>query len=79
MLPLLTSASAPPAGVWERAIFSSCGVQKTSQAKNSGMVWVNTESGVYHSPAPLYGRTKQAKYMTEGDAIKAAIKGFWKS
>ena len=46
--------------------------QKTSPAKNVGMVWVNTESGVYHKRGTRwYGKTKQGKYMTEADAIKA--------
>jgi len=44
------------------------------------MVWVNTESGVYHRPGTRwYGRTKQGKYMTEGDAIKAGYKASGKS
>lgn len=48
---------------------------KTSPAKNSGMVWVNTESGVYHKRGTRwYGRTKQGKYMLEADAIKAGYK-----
>jgi hypothetical protein len=37
-----------------------------------GMVWVNTASGVYHTEGmKYYGKTKQGKYMTEADAIKA--------
>ena len=48
---------------------------KTSPANNAGMVWVNTESGVYHKPGTRwYGKTKQGKYMTEADAIKAGYK-----
>ena len=36
------------------------------------MVWVNTASGVYHKRGSrYYGKTKQGKYMTEADAIKA--------
>jgi hypothetical protein len=39
------------------------------------MVWVNTDSGVYHKPGTRwYGKTKQGKYMTEGDAQKAGYR-----
>jgi hypothetical protein len=49
--------------------------QRTQPAKGSGMVWVNTESGVYHKPgARWYGKTRQGKYMTEADAIKAGYR-----
>jgi hypothetical protein len=41
-------------------------------ANGGGMVWVNSESGVYHKPGSrYYGKTKQGKYMTEADAHKA--------
>jgi len=44
-------------------------------ANSSGMVWVNTESGVYHMPGSrYYGKTKQRKYMTEADALKAGYR-----
>jgi hypothetical protein len=40
-----------------------------------GMVWVNTDSGVYHKEGTrYYGKTKQGKYMTEADAQKAGYK-----
>jgi hypothetical protein len=35
------------------------------------MVWVNTDSGVYHKSGKWYGNTKNGKWMTEQDAIKA--------
>jgi hypothetical protein len=48
---------------------------KQSPSKNGGMVWVNTESGVYHKRrSRWYGKTKQGKYMLEADAIKAGYK-----
>jgi len=46
--------------------------QKAPPASSAGMVWVNTESGVYHKRGTRwYGRTKKGKYMAEADAIKA--------
>ncbi len=37
-----------------------------------GMVWVNLSSGVYHySGSQFYGKTKNGKYMSEDDAVKA--------
>jgi len=43
-------------------------------AKASGKVWVNTESGVYHKGGKWYGTTKQGKFMTEQDALKAGYR-----
>jgi hypothetical protein len=39
------------------------------------MVWVNTDSKIYHKPGSrYYGKTKQGKYMTEADAQKAGYR-----
>jgi hypothetical protein len=43
-------------------------------AKASGMVWVNTDSGVYHKGGQWYGATKQGKFMTERDAIRSGYR-----
>jgi competence protein ComEA len=40
-----------------------------------GMVWVNTGTGVYHYEGDhWYGNTKQGKFMTEAEAIKAGYR-----
>ncbi len=39
------------------------------------MVWVNTQTGVYHKwGSRWYGKTKHGKYMLEADAVKAGYK-----
>ena len=42
-----------------------------AEAQAKGRVWVNTESGVYHSSGQFYGKTKEGKFMTEAAAKKA--------
>lgn len=40
-----------------------------------GMVWVNLDSGVYHyENSRYYGKTKNGKYMSETDAVKAGYR-----
>ena len=45
-----------------------------ASAKSKGLVWVNTDSKVYHKNGRYYGNTKQGKFMTEADAQKAGYK-----
>jgi hypothetical protein len=57
-----TSAAAPKPAPTHQAPPTSSG----------GMVWVNTDTGVYQKPGSRYcGKTKVGKYMTEADAKKA--------
>jgi len=40
-----------------------------------GLVWVNTETHVYHKEGSrFYGTTKKGKYMTEAAAMKEGDK-----
>jgi len=74
-----TSASAAPAA----ANAAPAKATKTGGAMNAtpapggghGLVWVNTESHVYHKEGSrFYGKTKKGKYVSEADAIKEGDK-----
>jgi len=40
-----------------------------------GMVWVNTETKVFHEPGDKwYGKTKRGKYMKQSDAVAAGYR-----
>ena len=45
-----------------------------ADAKSKGLVWVNTDSKIYHKDGEFYGKTKQGKFMTEADAQKAGYR-----
>jgi hypothetical protein len=45
-----------------------------ASAQSKGMVWVNTETKVYHKSGRWYGKTKQGQFMTESAAQAAGYK-----
>ena len=45
-----------------------------ASAKASGKVWVNTETGVYHTGGRWYGATRQGKFMSEDEAKQAGYR-----
>ena len=42
-----------------------------ADAKSKGLVWVNTDSGIFHRDGDFFGKTKQGEFMTEAAALKA--------
>jgi Helix-hairpin-helix motif len=72
--PAAPSATPPPAASKSSATSKSAPAEaRVPPAK--GMVWVNTKSGVYHSEGDQwYGKTKDGKFMTEADAVKAGYR-----
>ena len=70
-----TSPAATPAAPASAPAAKKATAQQAPPANSAGMVWVNTDSGVYHKPGTRwYGKTKQGKYMTEADAQKAGYR-----
>jgi len=65
-------AAAAPATSTSRASTAPAAATPAQPPPVKGMVWVNTETKVYHREGDrYYGNTKHGKYMTEADAIAA--------
>ena len=70
------TSSAATAAPSKNAPANSAGVSAAdiTKAQSSGMVWVNTGSGVYHKSGRYYGKTKEGKFLSEADAKKAGYR-----
>ena len=67
-------ASSPKKASSKTATTGTASDSDIASAKSSGMVWVNTDSGVYHKGGRWYGKTKTGKFMSEADAKAAGYK-----
>jgi hypothetical protein len=64
------ATSAPP-----KAAAAKAAANSPAPGGGHGLVWVNTETHVYHKEGSrFYGTTKKGKYMTEAEAIKEGHK-----
>jgi len=73
----VASPSESPAASSPKSTNKTATAAPVTQAEGggSGKVWVNTKSGVYHKQGDKwYGKTKQGKYMTEDEAVKAGYR-----
>jgi hypothetical protein len=80
--PKASAAASPAAATGAAAKGRSAEAAANAPAPGGGhgLVWVNTETHVYHREGSrFYGTTKKGKYMTEAEAMKegdrAAAKG----
>src|SRR5215471_4708918 len=76
--PMLQAAAADDSGE-KKAKAPVSAVKNASDAeiqaaKAAGKVWVNTQTGIYHKGGKWFGATKQGKFMTEQEAIKAGYR-----
>jgi hypothetical protein len=68
------AAKAAPVKTAKAAPAPAASDPQIASAKAGGMVWVNTDSGVYHKGGRWYGKTKTGKFMSEADAKAAGYK-----
>ena len=57
----------------KKAVVGPPSASDIADAQAKGRVWVNTESGVYHTSGQFYGKTKEGKFMTKAAADKAGF------
>jgi len=66
--------SSTPKKTLSKEATSAASDPQIAAAKTNGMVWVNTDSGVYHKGGRWYGKTKTGKFMSESEAKAAGYK-----
>jgi len=69
------ASPAPASPAAARAASTKAATNPPAPGGGHGLVWVNTETHVYHREGSrFYGTTKKGKYMTEAEAIKEGNK-----
>jgi hypothetical protein len=75
--PRTSPAGSPAAGspAPARGAAANAATKSPAPGGGHGLVWVNTETHVYHREGSrFYGTTAKGKYMTEADAVKEGNK-----
>jgi hypothetical protein len=70
-----TPGATPPPAATKTAAAKTASAATYTPPPSPGMVWVNPDTKVYHKEGDRwYGKTKNGRYMNEGDAIKAGYR-----